>query len=58
MALRFRTSDQHVGCAEPCEAQPAVGGSCASYREYNLWVPNSLSIALIPEMALPDLREL
>ncbi|CRI66690.1 hypothetical protein THIOKS13020025 [Thiocapsa sp. KS1] len=25
------------GCAEPCEAQPPPGGSCASYRQLNLW---------------------
>ena len=28
--------NQVVGCAEPCEAQPTVGGSCASYRQHNL----------------------
>ncbi|CRI63321.1 hypothetical protein THIOKS11310011 [Thiocapsa sp. KS1] len=32
--------DRAVGCAEPCEAQPTVGGRCASSRQHNLRVWN------------------
>ncbi|MFB1488261.1 MULTISPECIES: hypothetical protein [unclassified Thiocapsa] len=34
-----------VGCAEPCEAQPTVGASCASYRQHNLRVWKFAEIA-------------
>ncbi|MFB1489618.1 MULTISPECIES: hypothetical protein [unclassified Thiocapsa] len=34
-----------VDCAEPCEAQPTVGGRCASYRQHNLRVWDFAEIA-------------
>jgi hypothetical protein len=34
-----------VGCAEPREAQPTVGASCASYRQHNLRVWHFAEIA-------------
>ncbi len=39
------TRRQGVGCAEPCEAQPTVGASCASYRQHNLRVWKFAEIA-------------
>ncbi|MFB1490334.1 MULTISPECIES: hypothetical protein [unclassified Thiocapsa] len=39
LTLKANTGNPHtngVGCAEPCEAQPTVGASCASYRQHNL----------------------
>ncbi|MFB1512851.1 MAG: hypothetical protein AADX96_26660, partial [Thiocapsa sp. C3-sup] len=35
-----------VGCAEPREAQPTVGASCASYRQHNLRVWKFAEITL------------
>ncbi|MFB1490942.1 hypothetical protein, partial [Thiocapsa sp. C4-3m] len=47
-----------VGCAEPREAQPTVGASCASYRQHNLrvWKFAEITLALgfVPQPNLPE----